>query len=55
MQHAAAGGKFEDAADPGQPRIILVIVLHDPADAVRVADYEKTLTEQAALDKQFFK
>ncbi len=52
VQHAAAGGKLEDAADPGQARVIVVIVLHDPADAVRIADDKKALTEQAALDKQ---
>ncbi len=53
VQHAAAGGELEDAADPGQARVIVVIVLHDPANAVRVADHKKALPEQAAGDEQF--
>ena len=52
VQHAAAGGKLEDAADPGQARVVVVIVLHDPANAVRVADDKAALTEEAALDEQ---
>ena len=52
VQHAAAGGELEHAADPGQARIIVVIVLQDPADAVGIADDKNALTEQAALDEQ---